>query len=114
METYEFTEDQNTVIKAMSNRIVLLSIVVLVGGISIVMGTLLEELSFWLYATGMLYIFLALVLYLPSDNFKKIVTTEGTDIKELGRAFREFGNGMILVNIFTALNVIAYIMIWID
>ena len=114
METYEFTPEQNNVIKTMSSRMIFLSVFVLIGGISTIIGAILDEQSIWFYVSGILYLILAVVLYLPSDNFKNIVTTEGNDIKELGRAFRELGRGMILVNLFTALNVIAYIMIWID
>jgi hypothetical protein len=98
----------------MSDRIIILSIFVLLGGLSTIIATFVDDSSQWYLVSGFLYIVLAIALYLPTDNFKKIVTTEGNDIAELGRAFKELGRGMIAVNLFTALNVIAYTMIWLD
>ena len=115
MDTYEFTEDQNIIIRTMSIRMIILSVFILLGGISAIVATLVDDgASNWFLVSGVLYIVLAIVLYLPSDNFRRIVTTEGNDIAELGRAFKELGRGMLAVNLVTALNVIAYVMIWLD
>ncbi len=111
MAEYEFTEEQNRIFTALSKWMLLLAIVVFLGGVATVVQWLLDPPAILLLANGLMYIVLAVTIYLPVDNIKRIVETEGSDIKELMIAFNELDKGWLLANIAMALSRLVILLI---
>ncbi len=120
MAEYEFTEEQNRVISALAKWLWWLAIVVFLGGVATViqwfldLSAILSLTSILLLANGLMYIVLAVTAYLPVDNLKRIVQTEGSDIKELMTAFNELDKGLLLANIAMALGRLVILLILIS
>ena len=104
MSQYEFSADQNKVIKSLSQRLILLSVLIILAGIALVFfeiqlitasGFTLQTLTF-LFA-ALTSILTSIVLFRPSDNLKRIVNTEGNDVEELMTAFDEFRGGFKII-----------------
>ncbi len=93
---------------------VLLSIVVFLGGVATVIQWLLEPSKILLLANGLMYIVLAVTIYLPVDNLKRIVQTEGSDIKELMVAFNELDKGWLIANIAMAISRLVLLLILVE
>ncbi|MFW9998028.1 MAG: hypothetical protein ACFFD4_38655 [Candidatus Odinarchaeota archaeon] len=105
MSGYEFTKEQDAVINSLNKRMLLSALVIFIGGVA----TLVEfmvDLRILLLVNGVLYCVMAVTFILPTDNLRKIVKTEGSDIKELMQAMNELGKGWLIVNIITLLSCI--------
>ncbi len=107
--SYEFNEEQNAAFTLLTKRMSWLAIVITLGGVATIIQYIVDE-EIELFIAGVLYLIMALSFYFPVDNFKRIVSTEGSDIKELSRAFLELKNGWLVVNIVTAILVI--VSVW--
>lgn len=108
--TYEFTDEENADFSSLSNRMITLSIVIILGGISTWVEFFLSDGVIADLLSAALYVMMGYTLFLPVDNFKKIVTTQGNDIKELMIGFKELDKWMLYVNIITALLVIVLLV----
>lgn len=109
MVKYEFTEEQNQTIDLLSKRMVLVSVLFLFIGIMSVIQAIIIGGGVYFVIYGITMIIFGVSFYLPTDNFKNIVKTEGRDIKELMDAFREINTSwtiIILIILFSRLNII--------
>ena len=104
MVEYEFTEEQNRVIKALSKWMLILAIVVFISGVVTVVQWSQYPNTTLVLTQGIMYIIFAVTIYLSTNNFKSIVDTEGSDIKELMIAFNKLDKGWLITNIATAIN----------
>lgn len=104
MSTYEFTEEQNQDISLLTSRMKILAVTMLVAGILSIMGGLLDDfLRSHYILNGILVIIVGITVFLPTDNFTKIVQTKGKDITELMRGLKELNQGFNLVIISLAI-----------
>lgn len=101
--TYEFNEKENEKFTSLSRNMMILSAVITAGGVFAFVGYFLDYGELELLFSGLLYILLGITLYKPTDNFTRIVTSKGNDIKELLTGFAEIKRWMMFVNIITTL-----------
>ena len=100
MAEYEFTDDENKTFTAISKNMLYSAIILVISGVvAFVLG--LVEPSLFDVITGITVLAIGVSLYFPTDNFKRIVSTSGEDIKELMQAFSELDKGWMVVNIVT-------------
>ena len=96
MTTHEFTKQQNEVIRSLSQRMRLVSILFMLIGVGLIvslvpnMGSesrlvVLVVSAFF----AVLNIIKGYVFFRPTDNLTRITTSEGKDISELMEAFAE-------------------------
>lgn len=86
MTGYEFTEFQNQRINQVAQKLSHISIMFFALGIVQLLGAFLVSTGAVVWgatASGVLFLGLGYVYQRPLDNFKKITTTEGSDIPEL-------------------------------
>jgi hypothetical protein len=94
--SYEFTEDQNLVITNLTNYMKITAYVtVIVGLIDLLEGLIAGSVITVLASLSIIAI--GIVFYFPIDNLKRIVKTEGSDIKELMQAFSDLNKGWTIV-----------------
>lgn len=117
MTEYEFTKEQNKTFRELARWMLILAFVVFLGGVATViqwfldLSTVLNLTSMLLLANGLMYIVLAVTVYFPVDNLKRIVLTEGSDIKELMVAFSELDKGLLIANIAMGLSRLVILLI---
>lgn len=109
MSEHEFTTEQNKVFSNLYKRMLLMAILVLVGGAYSIVFALTGSFQLLLIVSGILYVVMAITFYLPLDNFKKIISTEGQDITELMTALNEMDKGWFIVNVFSVLVLLTYV-----
>ncbi|MEM7118063.1 MAG: hypothetical protein AAF614_36875 [Chloroflexota bacterium] len=99
MSQYEFSEEQNVIIRSLTKWMGIF------GGVWIITaaGTLLIPAIWFIIQDGfsltlvtevligIVVLFIALAFLLPLDNFRRIVNTSGNDIDELMTALDEMG-----------------------
>ena len=105
MANYEFTDHQNRTMNSLAKRLAIFGILIGLGGVAIVIsaiGYLRAEgfsLAHYLFfLIGIVTIVMGIVFYRPSDNLKRIVTTEGSDVQELMTALKELRGGFKLLS----------------
>ena len=110
--SYEFTEKENTIFMNLSNYMTMASILFLINGFMAGIHFFRNgQVFFLLFAISM--IILSITFYIPTDNFKRIVTTTGRDIGELLEGFTEINSGwsiLILILIVHTLNALINIL----
>ena len=110
MSQYEFTPEQNSVIRAVALRCVVQAVLfAILGAITIVIwfatkSGLSGYMSFVSIFAALLLIAMSIVFYRPADNLRRITTTSGNDITELMTAMKEFNMGFNLLNILMVIN----------
>ena len=113
---YEFSDEEAENMWVLGNKISIVGLLMVFGGIIGSVNAIRElDEDDQLRAIILLFEFLFLVaigvvLLRPSDNFKRIATSEGKDISELMKGIKEFALGFkisaILVGVLGFLNVI--------
>jgi hypothetical protein len=86
MTAYEFTESQNQQIDEIAGKLSHISMLFYAFGVlQLLEATLISAgaVVWGATASGLLFLGLGFVYQRPLDNFKKITTTEGSDIPEL-------------------------------
>lgn len=111
---YEFNKEEEKVFTDLSKWMLILSIMVILAGIATIVQYFVGDGGWFLLIAGITWILLGISLYFPIDNFKRITTTEGSDIKELMTGFKELDKGWLAANIVTALNRIGLIILLIQ
>ena len=113
MSEYEFTEEQNVVIDGLRKNMTILTGVLVVGGLAALISGILD--FSWLdIIAGLTVMAIGVSLFFPTDNFKKITSTEGDDIKEMMIAFNELDKGWLIVNIFTVVYALSKLYLFIS
>ena len=107
---YEFSKEENKDFKQLIQRMLVMIFLIGLGGIATLVLYFMDSESWAILISGFLYLVLAVTFYLPLDNFKKIIETEGNDIKELMIAFKELDIGWLVANVVTGLVVIVIII----
>ncbi len=110
MAEYEFSQEDNEVFKGLSRWMTIMSALIGLGGIGTLVQFLTGEGGWIVLTQGLVYLVFAVTFYLPVDNFKKIVSSEGKDITELMIGFSDMDKGWLVVNIVTSVLVILEIL----
>src|SRR4051812_35865215 len=104
MESFEFTPDQNNVLASLARRLTFVGMLIILTGVGRVVLTLVRGQGEGLSLTVIILLLISLVnivigviLWRPSDNFRRIATTEGRDIPELMTALNELSAGFNLL-----------------
>ncbi|MHA2249146.1 MAG: hypothetical protein ACXAD7_02235 [Candidatus Kariarchaeaceae archaeon] len=115
--SYEFTDNEAEQMWIFGNRLVIMTIVMAISGI---LGLFISMTNFGdmgnrdfvLFMEFIFLIFIAIVLYRPSDNFTRIATSEGRDIQELMRGIKEFSFAFVVTAILiTIMGLLNFILI---
>jgi len=86
MSGYEFTEFQNQRINQVTHKLSHISIMFFALGVVQLLSAFLVSTGAVVWgatASGVLFLGLGYVYRRPLDNFKKIITTKGSDVQEL-------------------------------
>jgi hypothetical protein len=110
MAEYEFSQQDNEIFTDLSRWMTTMAVLIGLGGIATVVQFLTGAGGWIMLVQGIVYLVLAISFYLPVDNFKKIVSTEGKDITELMIGFSDMDKGWLAANIVTAVLVILAIV----
>jgi hypothetical protein len=109
MTGYEFTEQEEELFTELSQYMIVASLFfIILGGIGLARAIFVEVNIFFL-VFGISMIVLGFAFFIPTDNFRKIAETKGSDILELLQAFREIRTAwgiLIIILIAHRLNVI--------
>jgi hypothetical protein len=113
---YEFNDEEAENMWVLGNKISIVGLLMIFGGIigsvdsirNINEGNQLRVTIFLF--EFLVLIVIGVILFRPSDNFKRISTSEGKDIPELMEAMKEFTLGFkisaVLIGVLAFLNVI--------
>lgn len=97
MTKYEFTIEQNSQIMDLARFMRYTGILAVVFGLLAIISSVITEIV-WVNVLFFGFLVVAgITFYLPTDNFIKIVKTEGNDIEELMKGFKELYYGWIVV-----------------
>jgi hypothetical protein len=94
--SYEFTEDQNIIIMNLAKFMKIMSIIMVFTGL-VDMIIAIVGASIYIGVYSLLLIAIGITFYFPLDNLANIVKEEGSDIKELMRAFSEISKGYTVI-----------------
>ena len=94
--SYEFTEDQNKIILNLAKYMKIMSIIMVFTGLIDVVHAIVAT-SFYIGFYALLLFAIGATFYFPLDNLSNIVKEEGSDIKELMKAFSEISKGFTIV-----------------
>lgn len=103
MATHEFTRDQDTVFASLARRLTYFGVLLIVTGVARITLLLVRppgeglSLSLIRYLIPLVTIVVGVVLWRPSDNFRRVAGTEGHDIPELMTALNELSAGFNLL-----------------
>lgn len=90
--TYEFTNEENQDFEILTKRLLAVTIGMALMGLT-GLFSLIYDFNWYILLFSLTLIVFGVFFYLPIDNFKRIITTEGSDIKELIRGFYELRTG---------------------
>ena len=110
---YEFTEEENKSIKSLYTSIILISGIFTLFSIILFFSSF-EKSDGLMFSRAITFLLFGIVLFFPTDNFNKIITTKGNDIQELMIGTKELANGLFWLNIvliFNRLLILASIVI---
>lgn len=93
MSAYEFNDKENQMFTAFSQRLQMFSFSLIGAGILFVILSVIPDFSWSDLVAGLIMIAIGVALFLPVQNFKNIVQSEGNDIKELVEGFDVLGKG---------------------
>ncbi|MHA2251726.1 MAG: hypothetical protein ACXAD7_15285 [Candidatus Kariarchaeaceae archaeon] len=104
MNNYEFSKEEEEVFTDLIKWMLILSVLLVFAGTATIIQFIEGDTGFYVLISGITWAILGFTLYFPIDNFKRITTTEGSDIKELMVGFKELNKGWFAANIITGLN----------
>ena len=117
--TYEFNDEEAESVWLFGNYIMIASLIMALATIIGLLTFLPKyaDLTFPDVVMILNFLFLipiAIYLFRPSDNFKRIATTEGKDIPELMQGIEEFNYGFLITSILIALiGILNFILIFV-
>ncbi|MCY3414467.1 MAG: hypothetical protein INQ03_22660 [Candidatus Heimdallarchaeota archaeon] len=101
---YEFEDTDAEILWKFGNKLSIVAILLGTGALFGIITSLLnlfEEETTSTIVNLFEFIFLlgiSIIIYFPSDNFKSIATSEGRDIDELMRGFKEFNMAFLAIS----------------
>ncbi len=104
MSEYEFTPQDDKVFKKLSRNMIILAVLIMLGGIATIIQFVVDSPRITTLANGLAYCAMAVAFFLPTDNFRRISSTQGSDIKELMIALKEIDKGWLVMNIVTGIS----------
>ncbi len=117
MSKYEFSQEQNKLIRSVAIRVVTQAVLLVLIGLTAVFQTVaifktapLLNSMIWL-VHSLVLITVGILFFRPSDNLKKIITTEGQDIPELITALGELSFAWKITSILVIAIVVLNIVI---
>ena len=114
MEEHEFTEEENSEFAGLIRNIKIMAVLMAAAGVSNLVQSTTSGNFYFSIAEGIAFLAMAVVFYLPTGNFRRIIETEGKDITELMGGFDKMRKGWLLLNIVTAVVVLLRISLLID
>lgn len=96
IEEYEFTITENQSITKFTNGMYLLAYLFFATGF-LTLARAFPDFPVWISVSGVVWLALGIIFYLPTDNFRNVVGQEGNDIRELMTGFYELKLGWNLV-----------------
>jgi hypothetical protein len=112
MAEYEFTAEQNEGIDQLRQKLLHVSLLFLImGGIQLVGSFFFAGAGArWVsLLSSVLFLIMGWLFMRPLDNFKRVTTTEGEDIKEMMIALSDLRTAFLLAEIVVAILVVAII-----
>ncbi len=101
--SYEFNDTEAEQMWIFGNRIAIVSIILGTSAIIGIITSIIKIInntdvtrSIILMLDFIAMLFIAIFLFLPSDNFKEIAVSEGRDIQELMRGLQEFRTAFLI------------------
>ena len=109
MSEYEFSSEQNRTIRNVSSRVMWQGVLLALGGVFGLIADFLKKDTLTTsdfivtVAQSALFVVMGVLILRPSDNFKRITTTVGKDVKELMSGFKELNFATVLSIVFLIL-----------
>lgn len=100
---YEFTEEENKSIKSFYTSVIMVSGIFTIFSIILFLASFQKSDSL-MFSRAITFLLFGVVLFFPTDNFHKIITTKGNDIEELMTGTKELANGLTIMNIVLTFN----------
>lgn len=97
MSEYEFSDAENQQFTDFSFSLFILALSLGIAGVVIMILGIISPLNIVDIITGLAFIAIAVSLFLPLQNFKNIVSTEGNDMDELMNGFAVLSQGFTFV-----------------
>ncbi len=103
MDPYEFSREENEVFRSLAKWLTVGAALIALAGAAMMLKFFTSDFSYWWLGliAGVIYVVMAVTIYLPVDNFRRIATTEGNDIKELMQSFSEISKFWLVTNFIT-------------
>ena len=100
---YEFTDEENQSFKSLYTAMILVSGVFTIFSIILFLSSF-QKSDNLMFSRAITFILFGVILFFPTDNFNKIITTRGNDIDELMTGTKELANGFMFMNIVLFIN----------
>ena len=97
MSEYEFNDKENKQFTEFSFSLFILSVSLGAVGLIIMVLGFVSHLNITVIITGFAFIAIAVSLFLPVQDFKNIVSTDGSDMNELINGFTVLSRGFTFV-----------------
>ena len=121
---YEFNDKENQIIGTLAQLLKIVGILFIINGVfafmDYIMGEALSNLmageitEIHQFVINIIFVIIGITLFRPTDNLKRIVTTQGNDIQELMTALKELNSGFnIIVYLFVILVIMEFIVLFI-
>ena len=100
---YEFTEEENQSFKSLYGSMIFVSGVFTIFSI-ILFFSAFQKSDNLVFSRAITFLLFGIILFFPTDNFMKIISTKGNDIEELMTGTKELATGLFLMNIVLLFN----------
>ena len=118
MSEYEFSQEENVVVGTLAKRVAWVGLLMVAWFVILLINIVTSAFTASEWAIidvvdavdCILFIIMGITLYRPTDNLKRIVSTEGQDISELMTAFGEINAGLRAVVILLVLHFILMLL----
>ncbi len=100
---YEFTEDENHSFKSLYASMIFVSGVFTIFSV-ILFFSAFQKSDNLVFSRAITFLLFGIILFFPTDNFMKIITTKGNDIEELMTGTKELATGLFLMNLVLFIN----------
>jgi uncharacterized membrane-anchored protein len=103
MAEYEFSESENKQFLVFLQTMLLLSITLLVVGIVALIQGVIPDATWGDIILGLIFITMAIVIFIPIQYFLDIIISEGTDITSFMKGFTYLSHAMTVLMVTMAI-----------